>query len=766
MILKKLPSSSLVTPPSFPPTPKPSKYPQLLGEVRRLAILAAATGLMLSLVSYSPEDFSLTTWSSEATISNWMGVIGSITADIFLQGLGLGAFSIVVLLYLLALKPNRFFDDQTPRWALVGPPLFVWATTTLCQVSLSPAWTPWKLDSPGGLVGQLSVRALEASVGHVGAPLITLLLLAISIIIVFEWLALASIAQWAPSLGQILKKLFFSGVHWCSFQVKKGWEKIRHEYLFRKEAIPCAAPQEEPRLSEECTVSNPSEEGCLQVAPVQYLKQKSETPLPRSAPQNGYQLPPLTLLKDKGKQSKTSTPKDWYIEKGKILVEKLRDFGVEGEIINICPGPVITVYEFKPASGVKIREIANLSDDLTLALSVLSVRIVAPIPGKPVVGIEIPTLQPDLVLFKDLLQETAFFKGGLKVPILLGRLASGEPVASDLFAMPHLLVAGATGTGKSVFINTLILSLLYRFTPKELRLILVDPKMVELSHYDQIPHLLLPVVMESRKAAAALRWLVEEMERRYLLMHQLGVRHLDDYNEKIQKMPKTALSEEDPTPLEPLPYIVVVIDEYADLMATVPKEVELSISRLAQKARASGIHLVLATQRPSTDVVTGTIKSNFPSRISFRVASAIDSRTILDRAGAERLLGQGDMLFYSAGFTSLKRMQGAYVSDEEIERVVDFLRRQGPTDFDESLLLAQAVDETESPTLSEGADGELYDRAVRVVADKGEASISLVQRHLKIGYNRAASLIEEMEKNGVVGPASGPTKRRSVLISP
>jgi len=333
-------------------------------------------------------------------------------------------------------------------------------------------------------------------------------------------------------------------------------------------------------------------------------------------------------------------------------------------------------------------------------------------------------------------------------------------VVADLASMPHLLVAGTTGTGKSVFINSIISSLLYRFLPEQLKLILVDPKMVELSHYEGIPHLLLPVVVDSRKAAMALRWTVDEMERRYTLMHQMGVRQIDAYNAKA------ATHESDETHSF-LPYIVVVIDEYADLMAIVAKEVELSISRLAQKARASGIHLVLATQRPSTDVVTGTIKANFPSRISFRVASAVDSKTILDRSGSERLLGQGDMLFHSAGFTSLKRMQGAYIADSETDRVVEYLKTQSAPQYDERIIEMMESDQlTDS---SEGGgnheDEDLYQAAIRIVAEKGEASISLIQRHLKIGYNRAATMMERMEKDGIVASASGNSKRRSVLIS-
>jgi S-DNA-T family DNA segregation ATPase FtsK/SpoIIIE len=329
--------------------------------------------------------------------------------------------------------------------------------------------------------------------------------------------------------------------------------------------------------------------------------------------------------------------------------------------------------------------------------------------------------------------------------------------------MPHLLIAGTTGTGKSVFINTLICSLLYRFSPEQLKLMLVDPKMVELSHYEGIPHLLLPVVVDSKKAVMALRWTVDEMERRYTLMHQSGVRHVDIYNEKLAELHKEGKELEN----EHLPYIVVVIDEYADLMAVVPKEVELSIARLAQKARASGIHLVLATQRPSTDVVTGTIKANFPSRISFRVASAIDSKTILDRTGSERLLGHGDLLFHSAGFMSLKRMQGPYLSDDDIARVVEYLKSQGEPEYDERILQAQEEPLEVGDVGGDGDESEnrLYDLAVRVVSEKGEASISLIQRHLRIGYNRAATLMERMEKEGVVGQSTGPAKRRSVLIS-
>ena len=479
--------------------------------------------------------------------------------------------------------------------------------------------------------------------------------------------------------------------------------------------------------------------------------------------------------------------------KARLLEKKLDDFGVDGEVVEICPGPVITMYEFSPGPGIKVSRIAGLSDDLSMALQALSIRIVAPIPGKGVVGIEIPNQTREMVLLREIFNCEEFHQSKMKLPMALGKDIAGMPVVTDLARMPHLLVAGATGSGKSVSINTMVLSLLYTATPKDVRIIMVDPKMLELSIYEGIPHLLLPVVTNPKKAALALKWAVREMERRYRLMSDKGVRNIDSYNKKMEKEEKEAEEHEanrvvtveeieeafeDETaefveeftpaaePLEHghLPYIVVIVDELADLMMVAGREIEEYIARLAQMARAAGIHLILATQRPSVDVITGLIKANFPARISFQVSSKTDSRTILDCNGAETLLGAGDMLFLPPGTSRLQRIHGAFVSDAEVQRVVDFLKKQAKPVYEKSIMSMKPGDDKE-----EGDDDELiddrYDDAVALVAETRQASISMVQRRLRIGYNRAARIIEKMEQEGIVGPSDGTSKPREVFIN-
>ena len=760
-------------------SPAPSD-PSALAELKRLVWIALALYLLLALASYSPTDASWSTWSSGKTFQNWMGRAGSALADVFLQALGLAAFGVVGLLAIAASKP-AVKNAKSPRASLLAYTVLVFSISLLFQ-SLFPAqWVPWKLAHAGGILGRLFYDGLAYLTGPRGAAFVAVFATAGTLVFIYRWNITAFLAD---GVRGILEACFASvrgtwrGALRALQSVKLPKRAVKQSTI--KEAAlppiaataypitPIAVPppvqltmsplSPEPSLFPMPVIEKDAEMGKLATSKSVHRDTRAVKSRGKQGP---FQLPSLTLLSGKADSKAKPVDRNWFLEKGKILVEKLRDFGVDGEVVNISPGPVITVYEFKPASGVKIKEIANLSDDLTLALSVLSVRIVAPIPGKPVVGIEIPSPHREMVFFKDIVEETPFNSSDVKLPLVLGRLASGEPAIAGLAAMPHLLVAGSTGTGKSVFINTMICSLLFRYTPQQLKLILVDPKMVELAAYEGIPHLLLPVVIDSRKAALALRWAVEEMERRYTLMHQLGVRQIDAYNDRLAELG----TESEETPF--MPYIVVVVDEYADLMAVVPKDVELSIARLAQKARASGIHLVLATQRPSTDVVTGTIKANFPSRLSFRVASSVDSKTILDRTGADRLLGNGDMLFHSAGFTTLKRIQGAYISDSDLDKVVQNLRSQGEPEYDERLLKAQ--EEGDSEDFGIGSDsseeGNLYDRAVRLVTEKGEASISLIQRHLKIGYNRAASLMEEMEKQGIVAGAASPSKRRTVLVS-
>jgi S-DNA-T family DNA segregation ATPase FtsK/SpoIIIE len=460
----------------------------------------------------------------------------------------------------------------------------------------------------------------------------------------------------------------------------------------------------------------------------------------------------------------------------RILEKKLLDFGVGGRVVTVHPGPVVTMYEFEPASGVKVNRIVSLSDDLALALRALSVRIIAPLPGKSVVGIEVANAHREVVYLRDVLESDSLRSDASKLTFALGKDIFGNAADADLTRMPHLLVAGATGTGKSVFLNALLCSLLCRATPDEIKLLLIDPKLLELSVYEGIPHLITDVVTHPKRASrasAALKGVVGKMEERYQMMAALGVRSIEQFNSRVDKAleegethfclrPKAGEEEGEDVEYRRLPYIVVVIDELADLMVVSAREVEESLQRLAQMARAAGIHLVLATQRPSVDVLTGVIKANFPARVSFQVSSRTDSRTILDQNGADHLLGQGDMLFLPPGTSKLQRMHGAYVSEEEVAKLAAFLRGQGEPEYDETLT---RVREEEEKSESQGEDqDEMYDQAVSIVADTRNASISYLQRRLKVGYNRAARMIEQMEQEGVVGPQIG-TKSREVYVS-
>jgi DNA segregation ATPase FtsK/SpoIIIE, S-DNA-T family len=507
-----------------------------------------------------------------------------------------------------------------------------------------------------------------------------------------------------------------------------------------------------------------------------------------------YKLPPVHLL-DYDDSERGSLDRESMLELSAKLTQTLENYGVKGEVVAIRPGPVVTMYEFSPTPGTRINKIVNLSDDLAMVLEAMSVRIVAPIPGKAAVGIEVPNKTRETVYRKEILADDVFQKAKRKLPLALGKNIDGAPQVVDLAKMPHLLVAGTTGSGKSVAVNSMITSLLYSCTPEEVRMIMVDPKMLELSIYEGIPHLLLPVVTDPKKANLALRWSVDEMERRYDLLATMGVRDLATYNQKIEKMraqyeadklrqaadaaQRLANGDDDDVeiteerdapapsmerPPERLPYIVIVIDEFADLMMCAPKEVETSVARIAQKARAAGIHLILATQRPSVDVITGLIKANFPSRAAFRVASKVDSRTILDQGGAEALLGSGDMLFSDRG-ASPCRFHGCYVDEEEIARVVSFLATQGKPVYNMDIIKPREEDEGEEGEIEMDDDAldAMYDRAVALVAETRQVSISMIQRRLRVGYNRAARMVEHMERTGVVSPPDH-TNKREVLV--
>ena len=538
---------------------------------------------------------------------------------------------------------------------------------------------------------------------------------------------------------------------------------------------PTGLPSEDAPPSLPSALSDPDgvalEPGCLESGG---NNSRGQVVMP-SIPDVPFELPDMGLL-DKHSRSVAAFDEDELRRLAGSLEEKLASFGIKGSVTAIRPGPVVTIFEYLPGPGVKISKIASLQDDIAMAMRALRVRIVAPIPGKGVVGIEIPAADRQTVWIRDLLSSELFRKGSQALPLVLGKSVDGKPVIGDLAKMPHLLIGGSTGSGKSVGVNAMLTSLLYTRTPEELRLIMVDPKILEFEPYKDIPHLLHPVVTEAKLANAALKWAVEEMERRYRLLGRWGTRNIKGYNTRVEtelkdwnakkarRLAPPGWKEEDgplPTP-EKLPYIVIIIDELADLMKQVGKEVEESVVRLAQKARAAGIHLVVATQRPSVDVITGLIKANFPSRIAFQVRSRTDSRTILDSNGAETLLGMGDMLYLPAGVSALQRVHGAFVHDDEVRRIADHLRSQGVPRYDAKI---RVEDNSEGGDIGDDEYDEYYDIAVKIVTEAGKASTSMIQRHLKIGYNRAARIIEIMEREGVVGPADG-ARPREVLVPP
>ena len=479
-----------------------------------------------------------------------------------------------------------------------------------------------------------------------------------------------------------------------------------------------------------------------------------------------FRLPPISFLDEKIK-IRREIDTDNLQQKARILETKLNDFNVKGEVVEILPGPVITTFEYRPAPGIKLSKITGLSDDLALALSAVSIRIVAPIPGRDVVGIEIPNDEREMVNLREMIASREFNQSDSMLTLGLGKDLMGRPVVTKMDKMPHLLIAGATGTGKSVGLNAMIISLLYKATPDEVKFIMIDPKRIELSVYNDIPHLISPVVTDMKKATNALFWAVKEMERRYELLEESGLRNLAQYNDMVKgkNRPRPAPVPEqapgdNPVGPKPLPYIVIFVDELSDLMMVASKDVEFALTRLAQMARAAGIHIIIATQRPSADVLTGTIKANFPTRISFQVSSKIDGRIIMDQGGAESLLGNGDMLFCPPGTGKLMRIQGAYISEPEISRITGFLKAQRQPEYDENITRGDENEETR--IFDESEYDEKYDEAVAVVTQSGQASISYVQRRLRIGYNRAARLIEMMEHEGVIGPQIG-TKPREIL---
>ena len=728
--------------------------------------------LLIALASYHVSDPGWSHSGASGRVANLGGPVGAWFSDIFLSLFGYLAYLFPILvgytgwLLFRGREPDKVLDGRHASLRGTGFILTLGAGCGLAALHLASPTLPMPSDA-GGILGHLIGDTLESGLGLLGATLL-LLALFLSGVTLFTglswiWLmdVIGGLCLWAVSWVR-------SGVvgrirdHLAARRARTQREE--HRVVAQKKTINRAPPRIEPVIKK-------IETG---------VRAERERQVPLFEADSNSNLPALSLL-DPTEPTKGG-PTTAALEAMSRQVElKLADFGVEVEVVAVHPGPVITRFELQPAAGVKVSQITNLAKDVARALSAISVRVVEVIPGKSTVGLEIPNEQREVVRLSETLRSKEYEESGSPLTLALGKDIGGNPVVADLARMPHLLVAGTTGSGKSVAINAMVLSMLYNASPRDVRLIMIDPKMLELSVYEGIPHLLAPVVTDMKEAANALRWCVAEMDRRYRLMAGVKVRNIAGYNRKVKEAidagtplkdptfkPTEGVDEEVPL-LEPLPLVVVVVDELADMMMVVGKKVEELIARLAQKARAAGIHLILATQRPSVDVITGLIKANIPTRIAFQVSSRVDSRTILDQIGAEQLLGHGDMLYLPPGSGVPMRIHGAFVADHEVHKVVDALKKSGEPNYIEEIV--NGLPEGEAGVLpGEGGDDDtesdpLYDQALRIVTESRRASVSGVQRRLKIGYNRAARMIEAMERSGVVGPLQ-PNGSREVLAPP
>ena len=784
------------------PTGSGPFFARRLSELGGLALGGLAAVLAVALVTYSAADPSFNS-AGGGTPANLVGRTGAYGADLLLQWLGLAAALVPAILaaWAWALLSHRGLTRRLVRFALA--PLSVLLAAVGCA-SLGIADWPAAAGA-GGAAGELALSALGSAglgnaTGMTAAGIGAVFLVAAGGALVFalgvpwrEWRELFRGTYWL--LRSVVNCAAWAA-RWSSGRSGDRAGGIEDD----EQAAPADRPRRFARSAEKTERGRRREPSLLPVAPTAVEEQPAEPSIvekPRRKAKPGkrekkerqpdldledsvkYTMPPLALLADADAANKANSASEEGLKQNAgMLVSVLEDFRVFGEITQVRPGPVVTLYELEPQPGTRTSRVIGLADDIARSMSAISVRA-ATIPGRSVIGIELPNGQRETVLLRELLASAAYESTESSLTLALGKDIGGNPVMADLARMPHLLVAGTTGSGKSVAINSMILSLLYRLPPDQCKLIMIDPKMLELSVYDDIPHLLTPVVTEPAKAVVALKWTVREMESRYKAMSKLGVRNISGYNKRLAEARAKGeqltwrvnvgmdaetgapIHEEFEIDLTPMPFIVVVVDEMADLMLVAGKDIEGAVQRLAQMARAAGIHLIMATQRPSVDVITGTIKANFPTRISFQVTSKIDSRTILGEAGAEQLLGQGDMLYLSAG-GRVARVHGPFVSDAEVERVTDFLRASGRPNYIEGI--------TEEPEagaagIDEGGDEDpLYDRAVALVSAERKASTSFVQRHLQIGYNRAARIIERMESEGVISQANHVGKRE-VLVS-
>ncbi|MBI1823138.1 MAG: DNA translocase FtsK [Nitrospirae bacterium] len=715
-------------------------------EIKGVLFLTLSLFLLISLISYDPHDPSFTT-SGKSMVSNLIGLTGSYLSDILLSLFGVTSYLLPVYLFIMGIKKLRDPSDEAGaffnKWNSLGTTGLFFSLPAALNILL-PKWPSvsgeWiLLDETGGMLGKMETHLFSRYFGDVGSYLATFSLLLLSMMFLTHFSPWRFGENFIGNLYRFLVRLRQLVVI-SILKTRKIKENAR-------KAGKTLIPKPKPKI---VTVPPPMAE------PEKEAPEKERVPI---LPVKGdYQLPPLTLL-DPPPPAEEKMSKEELEFNAQLLKKKLLDFGIEGNVSEVHPGPVITLYEFEPAPGIKVNQITNLSDDLALAMKAMRVRIVAPIPGKAAVGIEIPNRAREVVSLKQLITPQA--SSTLKLPLFLGKDISGQPVTADFTEMPHLLVAGATGSGKSVALNSMVLSLLFSKRPSELKMMMIDPKMLELTTYNDIPHLIKPVITQPREAAKGLQEIVLEMQRRYKTLAESGVRNIEGYHKfKPHQKKNPSVEEGEELPPKTMPYLVIIIDELADLMMTSQKEVEESIGRLAQMGRASGIHLLLATQRPSVDVLTGVIKANFPARISFQVSSKTDSRTILDANGAEQLLGKGDMLYLVPGTGKITRIHGPYVSEDEIKRIVSFIKAQEKPNYDEYKL--PTVPDRHPGEMTDERD-DMYEQARELVISTGQASASLIQRRLRVGYPRAARMIEMMQEDGVVGPANG-AKQRQVLI--
>jgi S-DNA-T family DNA segregation ATPase FtsK/SpoIIIE len=795
----------------------PTRHPRL-NEGIGFVYLALGIAIILSLVSYHPADLSWNTVGASAKPLNLIGKAGAHASDLLLQLGGLGAFTLPVLLFALAWKWLRSETIEAQIIKIIGASALIFGACT--AFSLGPQWRPFGgAISAGGLAGTLVADYLLSNFNTTGAILVTASTLVLSLYLVSSF-SMTKLASWLAGPIAFFRRLGNKYESWRDIRRQKRAERMRlraeqarlraqENKVRRTRPSPPPPPQEEQPLSTPAasrTVADPepaSDTGDTppwdEEIPIRTLEEETGTaparaslsdqpepvvvpPAPdpepvataprapvRKAP-SAYRRPPTEMLNEP--QGRLTYDSQELKDIAASIKAKFEEFNVMGSVVQINPGPVVTTFEFKPEAGVKYSRITTLTEDLCLGLQAESV-LIERIPGKPTVGIEVPNSKREVISLRQILESDEFQNSQSPMTMSLGKDISGRIKVAALESMPHLLIAGSTGSGKSVMLNTLIMSMLYKSTPDEVRMIMVDPKRVELGIYEGIPHLLTPVITDARKATNALRNAVLEMERRLKLLAAQGVRNIDQYNRKVrqtQQVPRSLFDEEREEPKEeltPLPYILIIIDELADLMMLERHNVEESVTRLAQMARAVGMHLVLATQRPSVDVITGLIKANFPARISFRVATRVDSRTILDVMGAEHLLGKGDMLFLPPGSSRLTRVHGAYVGESEVESVVQFWKDQARPEYDQSFLLAPPSDD-ETADEDEDFDGEqdpMYQDAVRTVVEMGKASTSTLQRRLRLGYGRAARILDMMQRDGIIGPPDG-SRPREVLKRP